>query len=147
MSKYVYGCETWTMTLSDQKNLMSFENKILKRVSEIIRDSVTCEWRHRSAREMRELTRQPYITSYKRSRMLAWVGHVVRADEDRAISKIFGAKAIGRRPRQRWMDKVTRDLSWRVGSSKKLEMDGAERTNWRGIIVEAKKVEMFGHRK
>ena len=70
------------MTLSDQKNLMSFENKILKRISGMIRDSVTDEWGHRSAREVRELTRQPYITSYIRSRRLAWVGHVVRADEE-----------------------------------------------------------------
>ena len=88
----LYGCKTWTMTLSDLKNLVSFENKILKRISGMIRDSVTGEWRHRSAREVRELTRQPYITSYIRSRRLAWVGHVVRADEERAISRISEAK-------------------------------------------------------
>ena len=107
----LYGCETWTMTLSDQKNLMSFENKILKKISGMIRDSVTGDWRHISARE---LTRQSYITSYIRSRRLAWVGHVVRTDEERAISRISEAKPIGRRPparpRQRWIDTISRDL-------------------------------------
>ena len=60
----LYECETWTLTLSDLNNQMSFENKILKRISGMIGDSVTGEWRHRNAREVRDLTRQPYITSY-----------------------------------------------------------------------------------
>lgn len=147
----LYGCETWTMTLSDQKNLMSFENKILKRISGMIRDSVTGEWRFRSAREVRELTGQPYITSCIRSRRLAWVGHVVRADEDRAISRIYEAKPIGRRPpgrpRQRWMDNITRDLE-ELGAQGNWNSIARDRTKWRGIIEEAKTLEMlFGHRK
>ena len=77
----------------------------------MIRDSVTGEWRHRSAREVRELTRQPYITSYLRSGRLAWVGHPVRADEERAISRISEAKPIGTRPpgrpRQRWINNMS----------------------------------------
>ena len=110
----LYGCVTWTMTQSDQKNLMSFENNILKRINGMIRDSVISEWRHRRAREVRKSTRQPYITSYIRKRRLAWVGHVKRADEERAISRISEAKPIGTRPpgrpRQRGIDNISRAL-------------------------------------
>ena len=37
----VYGCETWSFTLRDERRLRVFENKVLKRIFGPKRDEVT----------------------------------------------------------------------------------------------------------
>ena len=41
----VYGCETWSRTLTEQRRLRMFENRVLRRVFGPKRDEVTGEWR------------------------------------------------------------------------------------------------------
>ena len=46
----LYGCETWSLTLREERRLRVFENRVLRRVFGPRRDEVTGEWRklHRS---------------------------------------------------------------------------------------------------
>ena len=37
----LYGCETWSLTVSEERRLGVFENRMLRRVSEPKRDEVT----------------------------------------------------------------------------------------------------------
>ena len=40
-----YGCETWSLTLREERRLKVFENRVLRRVFGPKRDEVTGEWR------------------------------------------------------------------------------------------------------
>ena len=41
----LYGCETWSLTLTEERRLRVFENRVLRRVFGPKRDEVTGEWR------------------------------------------------------------------------------------------------------
>jgi len=41
----LYGCETWSLTLWEERRLRVFENKVLRRIFRPKRDEVTREWR------------------------------------------------------------------------------------------------------
>ena len=41
----LYGCETWSLTLCEERKLRVFENKVLRRIFGPRRDEVTGEWR------------------------------------------------------------------------------------------------------
>jgi hypothetical protein len=41
----LYGCETWSLTLRDERRLRVFENRVLRKVFGPKRDEVTGEWR------------------------------------------------------------------------------------------------------
>jgi hypothetical protein len=42
----LYGCETWSLTLREERRLRAFENKVLRRIFGPKREEVTGEWRH-----------------------------------------------------------------------------------------------------
>jgi hypothetical protein len=52
---FLYGCETWSLTLRDEHRLRVFENKVLRRLFGPKRDEVTGEWRKRSEEHTSEL--------------------------------------------------------------------------------------------
>ena len=41
----LYGCETWSNTLREERRLRVFENRVLRRIFGPERDEVTGEWR------------------------------------------------------------------------------------------------------
>jgi len=41
----LYGCETWSLTLREERRLMVFENRVLRGILGPRRDKVTREWR------------------------------------------------------------------------------------------------------
>jgi hypothetical protein len=41
----LYGYETWSLTLMEERRLRLFENRMLRRISELDRNEVTGEWR------------------------------------------------------------------------------------------------------
>ena len=41
----LYGCETWSLTLREERRLRLFENWVLRRIFEPKKDEVTGEWR------------------------------------------------------------------------------------------------------
>ena len=41
----LYGCGTWSLTLTEERRLRVFENRVLRRVFGPKRDEVTGEWR------------------------------------------------------------------------------------------------------
>jgi len=42
---FLYGCETWSLTLREELRLRVFENRVLRRVFGLKRVEVTGEWR------------------------------------------------------------------------------------------------------
>ena len=51
----VCGCETWSLTLKDERRLRVFENRVLRRVFGPKRDEVTGEWRKLHNEELSDL--------------------------------------------------------------------------------------------
>jgi hypothetical protein len=41
----LYGCETWSLTLTEDRRLRVFENRVLRRIFGQKRDDVPGEWR------------------------------------------------------------------------------------------------------
>jgi len=48
------GCETWSLTLREERRLRVFENRVLRRVFGPKRDEVTGEWRKLHNEELTE---------------------------------------------------------------------------------------------
>jgi len=57
----LYGCETWSLTLREERRLRVFENMVLKRIFEHRRDEVTREWRKVHNEELKDTYSSPNI--------------------------------------------------------------------------------------
>ena len=55
----LYGCETWSLTLREERRLRVFENRVLRRVFGPKRDEVTGEWRKLHNEELNNLYSSP----------------------------------------------------------------------------------------
>jgi hypothetical protein len=110
----LYGCETWSLTLREERILRVFENRVLRRIFGPKRDEVTGEWRKLHNEELRNLYSPPDIIRQVKSRRMRWTGHVARIGEERKMYKIWVGKPEGKRPlgrpRRRWEDGIRMDL-------------------------------------
>jgi hypothetical protein len=101
----LYGCETWSLKLREERRLRVFENRVL-RVFGPKRDEVTGEWRKLHNEELNDLYFSPNIVRVVKSRRMRWAGHVVRMVEDRGVHRVLVGKPEGKRPlgrpRRRW---------------------------------------------
>jgi hypothetical protein len=57
----VYGCETWYLTLKEERRLRVFDNRVLRRISGSKRDEVTGEWRKLNTEKLSGLYSSPNI--------------------------------------------------------------------------------------
>src|SRR5215510_6412334 len=74
----LYGCETWSLTLRQERRLRVFENRVLRRVFGPKKDEVTGEWRKLHNEELSDLYSLPNIVRVVKSRRMRWAGHVAR---------------------------------------------------------------------
>ena len=74
----LYGCETWSLTLREERRLRVFENRLLRRVFGPKRDEVPEEWRKLHKEELRDFYTLPNIVRVVKSRRMRWAGHVAR---------------------------------------------------------------------
>ena len=77
----LYGCETWSLTLREERRLRVFEKRVLSRVFGRKRDEVTEEWRKLHKEELSDLYSLPNIVRVVKSRRMRWAGHVARMGE------------------------------------------------------------------
>jgi len=110
----LYGCETWSLTLREERRLRVFENRVLRRIFESKKDEVTGEWRKIHNEELSNLYSSPNIVLVIKSRRMRWAGHVARMGEVRGVYKVLVGKPEGRRPlgrpTRRWEDNIRMDL-------------------------------------
>jgi len=109
----LYGCETWSLTLREERRLRMFQNRVLRRIFGPKRDEVTGEWR-KLHNELNNLYSSPNIVQVIKSRRMRWAGHVARMGEGRGVYRVLVGKPEGRRPlgrpRRRWEDNIRMNL-------------------------------------
>ena len=66
----LYGCETWSLTLREERRLRVFENRVLRRIYGPKRDEVTEEWRKLHNEGLNDLYSLPNIVRVIQSRRI-----------------------------------------------------------------------------
>ena len=90
-----YGSETWILNKKEEKQLIVFENKILRKLfGPINEDNI---WRKRHNYEIRELYKEPDIIAELKSRRLRLVGHILRKQDD-SMANLWNSTIEGKRP-------------------------------------------------
>jgi len=57
----LYGCETWSLIVREERRLRVFENRVLRKIFGPKRDKVTVEWRKLHIEELNDLYCSPNI--------------------------------------------------------------------------------------
>jgi len=134
----LYGCETWSLTLWEERKLRVFENRVLRKIFGPRRDEVTREWRRLHNEELNDLYSSPNIVWVIKLRRMRWAGHVAHMGEGRGVYRVLVGKPEGKRPmgrpRHRWVDNIGMDLQ-EVGCG---YMDwiglAQDRDSWRTLV-------------
>jgi hypothetical protein len=110
----LYGCESWSLTLREERRLRVFENRAMRRVFGPKRDEVRGEWRKLHNEKFSDLYFLSNIVRVVKSRRMRWAGHVARMEEWRGVHRALVGKPEGKRilgrPRRRWEDNIKMDL-------------------------------------
>ena len=134
----LYGCETWSLTLREERKLRMFENRVLRRIFGPRKGEVTVDWRRLHNEALNDWYSSPNIVRVIKSRRMRWAGHVARMGEERGVYRVLVGKPEGRRPlgipRRRWVDNIRMDLQ-EVGCG---YMDwiglAQDRDRWRTLV-------------
>jgi hypothetical protein len=81
----LYGCETWSLILSEERSPRVSENRVLRRIFGPKRDEVTGEWRKLHNEELHDLYSSPTTVRLIISRRIRWAGHVARIGGERRL--------------------------------------------------------------
>ena len=134
----LYGRETWSLTLSEERRLRVFENRVLRRVFGPKRDEVTGEWRKLHNEELSDLYSLPDIVRVVKSRRMRWAGHVARVGEGRGVHRVLVGKPEGKRPlgrpRRWWEDNIKMDLQEVGGGCEDWMELAQDRDRWRALV-------------
>ena len=66
----LYGCESWSLTLREERRMRVFENRVLRRILGPKRDEVTWEWRKLHIEEFNDPYSLPSIVLVIKSRRM-----------------------------------------------------------------------------
>jgi hypothetical protein len=107
MPVFLYGCETWSLTLREEHRLMVFENRVP-------RDEVTCDRKILLNDKLHNVVSVPDTGRMMKSMRIRWPGHVAHIGENRNALEILTEKHEGMtqvgRPWCRWEDNIEEDL-------------------------------------
>ena len=94
----VYGCETWLLTLREERRLTVFENRVLRRIFGPGRDVVTVDWRKLHNEELNDLYSSPNVLRMIRSRRMRWTVHVACIGERKGVFRVWWENLKKKRP-------------------------------------------------
>ena len=97
---FLYGCETWSLTLREGRKLRVSENRVLRRMVRPKRNEVTGEWRKLHTEELNDLY-SPNIIRVIKSIRMRWAVHVAHVGERRGTYGVLVLKPEGKKPLRR----------------------------------------------
>ena len=89
MPVVLYGCETWLLTMKEERRLWVFENRVLKRIFVPKMDKVTGELRKLHNEELNDLYCSPNIVWLIKSGRMRWVGNIARMEERSDVHRVL----------------------------------------------------------
>jgi len=84
----LYGCEPWLLTLREERRLIVFENRVLRRIFGPKRDEVTGEWRKLHNEEHNDVYSSLTIARMIKSRRMRWAVYVMCMGERRDLYRV-----------------------------------------------------------
>ena len=134
----LYGFETWSLALREERRLMVFENRMLRGIFWPKGNELTGEWRKLHNEELNDLYCSPSIFRMIKSRRMRCAGHVAHTGERRGVYRVLVGKPEGKRPlerpRPRWDYNNNMDLQevgWGALSWIDLYQNG---DRWRAVV-------------
>jgi len=104
----LYGYETWSLKLWEERRLRVFENRVLRRIFVPKRDEVTGEWRKIHNEELNDLHSSHNIVRMINSKM-RWAGHAACMAKRRVLYRVLLGKTEREgptgRPRLLWEER------------------------------------------
>ena len=97
----LYGCETLSLTLMEERRLRVIENRVLRRIFGPKRDEITSEWRKLHDEELNDMDSSPNIVRVIKWRRMRWAEHEACMGEERGC---IGSWWGNQRERDRWGD-------------------------------------------
>jgi hypothetical protein len=94
----LYECETWSLTLREERRLQVFENRVLRRIFGPKREEIIAKWRKLHNEELNDLYSSPNTLRVIKSRRMRWAGHVARMGEERGVYRVLVGRPEGKRP-------------------------------------------------
>jgi len=91
------GCETWSLILREERRMMVFRNRVLRRIFGPKKDKLRGEWRKLHIEELNDLYSSPNIVRVIKSRSMRWAGHVARVGERKGVHRVLMGKPEGKR--------------------------------------------------
>jgi hypothetical protein len=115
-----------------------FENRVFRRIFELMRDEVTRGWRKLHNEELQNLYSSPSKIRMIKSRKMRWAGYVAGLGEKMNACRILVGKPEGKiplgTPRRRWVDNIKMylsDIGWCVMDWIDLAQDI---NKWRALV-------------
>jgi len=81
----LYGCETWSLILREERTLRVFENMVFRKIFGPRKDEVTGKWRRLHNEELNDLYCSPNIVRVIKSRRMRWATHMARMGEEKGV--------------------------------------------------------------
>jgi hypothetical protein len=110
----LYECESWSLTLREERRLRVIDNMMLGRKFGPRRDEEIGEWRKLHNEELHHLNSSPNVVRVIKSRRMRRTGNVALWGRGRDVYRILVGKPEGKRPmgrpRPRWEDNIKIDL-------------------------------------
>ena len=133
ISPIVYGCETWSLTLREERRLRVFENRVL-RIFGPKRNEVTREWRKLHNEDLNDLYSSPNIVRVIKWRKMRWAGHVARMGETTGVYRILVGKPEEKKHLEDWEHNIKMHLQ-EVGCGGLDWVELAQdRDRWRALV-------------
>jgi hypothetical protein len=108
------GVKLWSLTLSEEHRLKTFENRVLRRIFGPKRDEMTGGWRKQHNEELRDLCSSRSVIKLIKSVMMRKARRLVRMGEKRNAYRLLVGNSEGKRPLgnkgRRWVDNIRMDL-------------------------------------
>jgi hypothetical protein len=85
----LYGCETWSLILREDRRVRVLENRVLREIFGPMGDEVIGEWRKRHNEELHDMYSSHSIVRVIKPRKMRWAGHVMRMEEERGVYSVL----------------------------------------------------------